>query len=92
MFPEKQKEKTEDHKTIREVILTPNTLIPIGVCGVIIGGTVWLTTIWLNGLQNTNDIVRLRTQYEQMQSQVLNISDKTSRIETKTDILLERVK
>jgi hypothetical protein len=61
-------------------IFSEKTLIPVSVLGVIFGGAVWLTTIWVRGDANAADLIEFKEA----------VGKKLDRIEDKLDRIIEK--
>ena len=82
---------TEERRNLRDMIISSTTLVPLAAVGVVIGATFWITSIYFNVQQNTSDIRRHDVILQQIQDQNSNLTERTTRIETKLDILLDKL-
>jgi hypothetical protein len=72
-------------------IITAQTLIPIGALVVVIGAAMWLTTIFNQTQQNSQELVLMRADIVSLQSQNTNVADRLARVETKLDAILSAI-
>lgn len=76
-------------KPVHEIILSKETLIPLGFVIVILGGVVWLTTMFANVQANSRAIASIEARLDGIDEANSDIVDRMARIETKIDLLLD---
>lgn len=72
--------------------ISMDTVIPISLLITLAGGIFWLSTMFSNVQQNTKSIESLQEQVTEVNNNYVNLLDRTARIETKLDLILEAVK
>jgi hypothetical protein len=72
-----------------KTILSSDTLVPIGVLGLVFGACVWLTTMYSQGVVNAAQIVEIKADHEKS---VDKIHEKLTKIEDKLDLIMEKLK
>lgn len=71
-------------------ILSGKTLVPLTVIVSLAGGIVWLSVMFFNTTANTQNIKRLELRIDSLEDTNSALLDRTARIETKLDILIEK--
>jgi len=75
---------------IKTSVISARTLIPISAVGVIIIGTIWIVNLQSKGTENERRVMSLETGATSQQKEIQTISERTVRIETKLDILIDK--
>lgn len=71
----------------KRTILSQETLVPIGLIGVIFGAAMWLTSIWKQGEANASQIVEVKQNHDKNMDRIY---DKLEKIADKLDHLIEK--
>jgi hypothetical protein len=71
-------------------VLTENTLVPISLVIVFIGGVVWLTRLHSLATRNEVALFELANRVTGVERENNQIIERLAKIETKIDILIER--
>lgn len=77
-------------KNNMETVLSQKTLVPIGFVIILAGGMFWLTTIYNTVNDHTVKMEKLELSINNVQKDYNEIRDRTVRIETKIDILIDK--
>ena len=73
-------------------IISSNTLIPLSLLGIIIGAVIWVVNVNAKTQTNTESIKEVKNEILGVRQDTVNLTERTTRIETKIDYIVESIK
>ena len=73
-------------------IITRETLIPLSLLGVFVGGVFWIVNIGAQTNVNSSTVDEIKTEVQGMRTNTINLNERITRIETKIDYIIESIK
>lgn len=71
---------SQEKRPLHQVILSQNTLVPIGVILVIAGAIIWLTTMFNSVSRHSEDISQIMTRLDAVETKAVDMQDLQTRV------------